>query len=864
MFLLLLLGCFVAVTAFFVKTYINSFKEKTLKENVVENQKEAEFVDSFIKQGAVILRGTARSVEALVKKGASQAQIESLLVSESDFYRRQEAMGFCHFVGLINGNLFNSGHWTPVMGYVPTSRPWYQDAIRVPGKVVLGATHLNPRSRDPVIAVSQSLLDGKVVLALDLYLKNMLVNLKSRGEYDSWMILDENGSVMVHADVTQQGMNYTLSRYFDRDEPELAAKILIANGEPFSYYSGEKKYEVFSESLNNSVLLQNRWYVIRMVDDESLWKPMKKTVAKIIAVSASLYLLLLILVMLYFWRYIRSTRTRLADSSFLLNLCWEIRSMTTDLLGMISIITNENRNDGLNDYLKNVRNIGQGTLDLVNNVLEVSKIESDKLNVMPGVYDLFMVLSDCFDANSPKAAMKNLRFSFKCDPNAPSSLWGTEIPLRQIINNLLSNAIKYTEEGEILLQVKVEEIAPEGTLNADTHVNLIISVEDTGIGIRTKDLNSVFKAYAKYSLENSQEGAGIGLALTKELVDKIGGTIMVKSQVGKGSKFEVSIPQLVVNSEPIGDFVFKYRTVSRNKSGYEMFLAPHARILIVDDAEMNLKVLKGFLKNTKVLIDFAVSGEQCLKLVQSKHYDLILLDYIMPKMNGIETFEKMKALGDYINKDTAVVILAAEELAKTNSCPAGVADYLYKPIKQKDLLKILKQYLPKQLKLTLEDLKNSDLETDVLTGTNAGYEYETEYSALEEEGEIELHPFTPLASAEKLSVFNEYVDVKVGLEYCDEDEELYLGLLRDYVESPLHESIDASFYSENWSNYALYVRMLCGASDSIGAMSMGDRLRNLERACYDGHYDYVRENHALAIALHAELIENIKKGLGLQ
>ena len=219
---------------------------------------------------------------------------------------------------------------------------------------------------------------------------------------------------------------------------------------------------------------------------------------------------------------------------------------------------------------------------------------------------------------------------------------------------------------------------------------LKIAVKDTGVGIRKEDRDTIFKRYLPKNPkdESDIEGMGLGLSLTQELLAKCGGQITINSRYGEGSSFLVEIPQLVLNTEPMGDFVMRYRNASRkNKEVAEVFLAPEARILIVDDVELNIKMFRGFLNNSRVKIDEALSGHQCLQLVESRHYDLIFLDHMMPVMDGVDVFRKMRMMDKYPNKDTPVIALVSEgeSFAKDSFLAEGFADYLLKPVKERDL-----------------------------------------------------------------------------------------------------------------------------------------------------------------------------------
>jgi signal transduction histidine kinase/CheY-like chemotaxis protein len=853
--------CTASITAFVLDNCINSIKKETLLSGKNDNENDAEQVNSFLIRSGSVLQVTARMVENLLERNASQAQIESLLVKELEYYKQSDDIALCNMFGIFRGEFFNGHRWTPAVGYVPSKRPWYQNAFMARGKLALVPTHANPRGGEQVISISQRLSDKKSVLALDLYLQNLVARMKRGHSTDVQLIIDKNGLVIAHTNISQHGRNYLSSEFWGKDEEKLAREIFIAGGEPFSFKYGRTNYCVYSS------LVQGKWYVVRLVEEKILWMSLYKTVWVNIVAVLFFYIVFALLLNIGFRKYARSIRANRSKMAFLTSMSREIRTMVTGLLGLNTIVLKECRDENIKDYAKNIQNSGQSVLSLVNDVLDVSKIESGKLSIVSMEYDVFSVLQECYNEYDPKAKAKNLEFSVNCDPDIPSSLWGDENRIVQIINNLLSNAIKYTEVGEVSLSVGYDKLPPIGTLRSDDYIMLKITVRDTGMGIRPENLANIFNTYDSeyYTGSDQIEGVGLGLSLTQELLEKCGGHISVDSHYGEGTSFTAEIPQLVLNSEPMGDFALKYRNASRhnNKDLSEVFFAPEARVLIVDDIELNLKVFRGFLKNMQVKVDEAISAHQCLELVSVKRYDLIFLDHMMPVMDGMETYRQMKSKQDFPNKNTPVIVLASEgeSLSKDSFLSEGFTDYLLKPIKERDLFRVLKWYLPKSLMLTSDDLHESltdsaGMAKEMSREPVAG---KTRYS--QDEDEIVLHAVTAPTLHERFKMFEEFLDVKAGLDYCADDEDIYVEMLQEYVGSPLCRNVDACYKSGDWDNYRFYMHVLYDSSIAIGAISMAEKFLTLENACREVRMTVVREKHELAMALHAELIENIQKGL---
>ena len=850
---------FTTVGVYIFKHYLESVKQETLLAGKMSNARDAETIDGFLAKSESVLRVTARIIEKSLDHGAMQAHIESLLVSEAQYYKHTNEIALSNMFGILREEFFNGGRWTPAAGYVPSNRPWYQNAPMEHGKVALIPTHMTPHGGEQVVTISLRLSDKRSVLAMDLYLKDMLAGVKKSDLSNMLVIIDKKGMVVSHTDITQNGKNYLSADFWGSDEEKLARAITFASEEPFVFNLRGRDYRVFS------TLIQGEWYVVRLVEENGLWKTMNYAVARNAILFFMIYVLFILLFTAIFAKYLKLVRVNRSKTAFLTSMSREIRSAVNGILGMNSIVQKELHDDNMKEYSNNIQSAGHSIISLVNDVLDVSKIESGRLSIESMEYDIFTVLQECYNENEPKAKAKGLTFHIDCDPDIPSCLWGDQNRIIQIINNLLSNAVRFTEVGGVSLSVGFDNLPPIGSLRTDDYIMLKIAVKDTGVGIRKEDRDSIFNKYLPKSPkdESDIEGMGLGLSLTQELLAKCGGHMSINSRYGEGSSFLVEIPQLVLNTEPMGDFAMRYRNASRkNKDNAEIFLAPEARILIVDDVELNIKMFRGFLNNSQVKIDEALSGHQCLQLVESRHYDLIFLDHMMPVMDGVDVFRKMRMMDKYPNKNTPVIALVSEgeSLTKDSFLAEGFADYLLKPVKERDLHRTMKWYLPKQLVLTPEDLTEPVIPTvNLMNGMSsaASNKIETSYG----EGELELRPITAPTLLDRFKAFSEFLDIKAGLNYCADDEEIYVEMLQEYVNSPLCRNVDACYKNSDWDNYRFYMHVLYDSSVAIGAISMAEIFRNLETASRESRMKTVQDTHELAMALHAELIENIQRGL---
>ncbi len=390
-----------------------------------------------------------------------------------------------------------------------------------------------------------------------------------------------------------------------------------------------------------------------------------------------------------------------AKSTFLANMSHEIRTPINAVLGMDEMILRECKDKQILEYANDIDSAGHQLLSLVNDILDFSKIESGKMELHPVEFELFSVMNDCYNMIFMRAKRKELEFIVENDPGIPAFLYGDEVRIRQIIMNLLTNAVKYTKDGSVKLAFSFENIDEE-------HIRLIISVKDTGIGISEENQKYLFDSFKRIEETSNRniEGTGLGLTITKKFTEMMGGTIEVRSVLYEGSTFTVKLPQKVADRGTVGNFaerlnkriegISEDNRKVKEEEKREKFTAPRARILVVDDVKMNLNVVRLLLKNTLAQIDLASSGEECLKYTLLKRYDVILMDHMMPIMDGIEAMHKVRMQPEGLNAETPVVALTANALvgAQEMYLDEGFVSYLSKPVKSIDLEECLLKLLP--------------------------------------------------------------------------------------------------------------------------------------------------------------------------
>ena len=384
----------------------------------------------------------------------------------------------------------------------------------------------------------------------------------------------------------------------------------------------------------------------------------------------------------------RADEANRAKSAFLANMSHEIRTPINAILGMDEMILRESSERETLTYATDIQAAGKTLLSIINDILDFSKVEEGKMEILPSQYDLRSVVTDLVNMVRGRADKKGIRLEVELDETTPQLLLGDAIRIRQCALNLLTNAVKYTESGTVCLAVNYEKLD-------DENISLRISVTDTGIGMKQEDMDRLFSPFARIeeSRNRSIEGTGLGMSITKQLIELMGSKLEVDSVYGKGSTFSFAIAQPVIKWEPVGPFS-AHAEPARRSSYRELFHAPDARILVVDDTPVNLTVMRALLKKTEVIIDTADSGKEALRLASEQSYDVIFIDHMMPEMDGIETLHELKKLpglsGAIFIALTANAVTGAREMY----IEAGFSDYLSKPVDGARLEDMLVSYLP--------------------------------------------------------------------------------------------------------------------------------------------------------------------------
>lgn len=513
----------------------------------------------------------------------------------------------------------------------------------------------------------------------------------------------------------------------------------------------------------------------------------------------------------------------MAKSSLLANMSHEIRTPINAILGMNEMILREEKDPAIRGYAGNIQASGNSLLSIVSDVLDISKIESGKLEIIPVDYEVNSLISDCCNMAAGRAKAKELELLVECADNVPMKLCGDETHIRQIIMNLLTNAVKYTEKGTVKLIVS-------GSFNDGGFV-LKVDVSDTGIGIAEENLPQLFTQFQRFDLQRNRniEGTGLGLSIVKRLCDLMSGTITARSVLGSGSTFTVELPQKVVDSTPCGGVNLNYSAGAEHEY-HHSFEAPEAKILAVDDLPVNLLVIANLLKETRIKIDTAGSGRECLDKCSQQKYDLILMDHMMPEMDGVQTFEKLHGDKSSPNFETPVIMLTANALAgmREQYMDVGFADYVSKPVRGAKLEEAIRRNLPESL------IKP------------ASPEIPAEAVSTEPSGFADICGAVP------------ELNVNAALQYCCGSAELLNDLLHDFTENDHFSDLKAAFEEKRWEDYRRHAHSLKSTSLMIGLTGLSERARASELALKGGCTEFAELNHDSLIEEYSALLGKIK------
>lgn len=557
-----------------------------------------------------------------------------------------------------------------------------------------------------------------------------------------------------------------------------------------------------------------------------------------------------------------------AKGQFLAQMSHEIRTPINAVLGMNEMILREAADEDILEYSENIQEAGKTLLSLINSILDFSKIEDGKMEILPTNYQTVGLIRNLVYSISERAKAKGLEVITDIDENIPSVLLGDDVRLSQVISNLLTNAVKYTEKGYVKLSIHVAS-------KHDDHVILSVSVKDSGIGIRKEDREKLFESFERLDEKRNRniEGTGLGMAIVTKLLAMMDSEIQLYSNYGEGSTFFFEIRQGIIDGTPIGRFSEK-ALKTKEAQGHERYLyAKGARILVVDDNEMNLKVIRNLMKRCGIVPTLANSGMKAIEIIRQESFDIVLLDHMMPKMDGIETLEKLKEEG-LLREGMTMIALTANAVvgAREMYLQAGFEDYLSKPVESAVLEEKLALYLPQEMVEWKKDEKSCGQVSEDADSKDGDI---LEFAPQEEEvSEFDVtddkDKGESISGAQRelaLSRMRETgLSVEAGLRYCAGDEMFYVEMLQDYADSAKEkgEGLQRFFDEKNWKEYRVLIHSLKSTSKTIGADEVSMQARKLEEAADGQEEAYLKEGHDAFMSAYRELVQRIKAALAVK
>ena len=806
--------------------------------------------------------------------------------------KKYPEISVCYLANPYNEHqvIMNNGWESPDPNWRVENRPWYIETERSSSGFNVSAPYYDDQTGLYCVTFSQIVKDDNGeflgIFAIDFFLDKLIHILDESYTSNSYAFLvDKDGIIISHPNqkyqmntktnteiknteyaqvYSQEGEVFTLNDYKDMKMACLAKKNQISN---FTVVVADNWWDIYGTTFNLGILFAVLLIicitaVIVLIDHLLKWQ---QTINRKLQAAAQDAIL-----------------AGNAKFQFFAQMSHEIRTPMNAVLGMNELILRESNDKTILEYSENIQSAGKTLLTLINSILDFSKIENGQMKIVSARYETSTVINDLLSIASERASKKGLQLNIDIDPNLPRTLFGDDIRIKQIITNLLTNAIKYTPEGSVTFSTKIVSIDTDS-------LEILISVKDTGIGIKPEDIGKLSISFTRLDEEKNRniEGTGLGISIVQKLLTMMGSKLEVESEYGKGSNFFFKIRQKIIDKNPIGNYrehdIEKIRAEKKTKT---YFNAHDAKILVVDDNSMNLKVIFGILKFNEVKPDLAESGAECLKLAAKNHYDIIFLDHMMPKMDGIETLQKLKA--EHLAEGTTIIALTANAIsgAREFYIKAGFDDYLSKPINPADLDEMLQKYLPSDLKNRTDEkiskvektaevgekipavekiieVVKENSETVKESATVQEIPATEKIPEVDENSEVEETAEDSFTNSEKklLEKICPEINLDAAMGYCMDSKEFFIEMVQEFFNGDKTEEVKKSYDAEDWKNYRILVHALKSTSLVIGAENFSAQAKAQEFAAKDEDIDELKKNHEEFIINYEKLLKEIGQWL---
>ena len=745
--------------------------------------------------------------------------------------------------------IMNNGWTSPDPNWRVELRPWYVNTEKSVSGFSISAPYYDAQTGLYCITMSQLIFGAKGefvgIFGIDFYIDRLIQVLGKSYTKDSYAFLvDRNGIIINHPN---EGYQLSSGHMTDISETEYKNAHLGDAVYTFRDYTDNfvacfaKKNKIS----NFTVVVANNW-----------WNIYGNNILLggffVILLVICIFIVNSLINRLIRWQESVNRQLKVASetamaaskakSQFLAQMSHEIRTPINAVLGMNEMILRESKSNEILDYAANIQSAGRTLLALINSILDFSKIEDGKMEIIPIRYETINLIDDLVNMTVERAKKKGIEFRTEISEDLPQSLYGDDVRLRQVITNILTNAVKYTHVGSVTLSISGREI------DADNY-ELFIKVSDTGIGIHANDIEKLFLSFQRLDEEKNRniEGTGLGISIVQKLLAMMDSKLEVSSEYGKGSTFSFRIMQKIIDKNPIGEYEKHIKRFDKDAEK-KYLTAEGAKVLAVDDNDMNLKVITGLLKRNKIHPDLAESGQQGIDMAKSKFYHIIFLDNMMPVMSGIETLKKMRR-ENVLDEKTVVVMLTASAIAGMREIylREGFDDYLSKPINVSELESILEKHLPPEIvKFEVEGQEKTVQTQEIEEEEPEEKVGEDEFSKKERKKFAETCPD---------------INLEVGLQYCMNSKSFLKQMFTTYTDDKRADKIQAAFEASDIKNYQILVHALKSTSLSIGAETLSEQAKSLELAAKENKIEEIKANHGDLMENYQKVREEIKKWL---
>ena len=813
-------------------------------------------LEKYLENAKSVLWVSADTVDHMIDQGAEYDEIVAYITRESYNTENNFDSTYTGIYGVIGGRYADGTGWIPPEDYDATDRDWYQAAVEADGEVIVTSPYVEAVSGDVIISVCKTLSNGEDVLGLDLTLSGVqatIENVQINGTGYGLILNNNDGMIIANPDEELNGQLY--EEYPDGEELyENAMKVVEGR---FTMTIDGKECTVFVDQV------LDQWTLLIITENSKLFEAPRSILIVSIIVNLSAFVILAGFYILSY-QYESKANKRLdemkaleqqkdyeakllklektaadnankAKSDFLADMSHEIRTPINAVLGMNEMILNKCEDEEILDYASSIKSAGKTLLSIINNILDFSKIEDGKMNLVPVEFDTAVLITGLVNSISERARTKGLELIVDIDETVPSKLYGDDVRISQVLMNLLTNGVKYTEKGSVTVRVQNQGVTGDD-------VNIRFDVIDTGIGIKEEDMDKLTKSFERIEEKRNRhiEGTGLGMSIVTKLLNLMESQLEVHSVYGEGSSFGFNLTLHIVDHEPIGRYEDRKKNMYKKKDKTERLNCPGVRVLVTDDNEMNLKVASNLLQFFGIKAVLVASGMETIELCEKEKFDIIFLDHMMPKMDGVECLEILKEKN--LVEDTVVVALTANAVvgAKEQFLEAGFDDYLSKPILLDDLEAMVRKHIPDSAIVPVAEDKKEEAKEAPAEVKNDEEDEILEFGPdSEDEGGAESE--VTIEKAKSLGL-----NVDEGISFAAGDEGFYLEILKDYAHDAEEKcsKLDAFVQSKDWKNYKILVHSVKSASKTVGAFDLSDKARKLEEASGNEDADYVIANHA--------------------